>query len=142
MANSILTYVKDDLFTSGDNLAHCVSKDLRMGAGIAKIFRDRYGVEGLAEQFAQVGDLAIMAIPDNKYIFYLVTKEHVYEKPTYDDLKESLISLAEISKSLKLSSVSMPKIGCGLDGLEWDRVSKIIEEVFADGSIKITIYEL
>jgi O-acetyl-ADP-ribose deacetylase (regulator of RNase III) len=142
MANSILAYVKGDLFTSGDNLAHCVSKDLRMGAGIAKIFREKYGVDGLAEQLAQVGDLAVMPIPDNKYIFYLVTKNLAYEKPTYANLKESLIGLAEICKALKLGSVSMPKIGCGLDGLEWVQVSKIIEEVFADGSVKITIYEL
>ena len=36
-----------DLFTLPANyiLAHCVSRDLAMGAGIAKIFRDKYAIK-------------------------------------------------------------------------------------------------
>ena len=34
------------------------------------------------------------------------------------------------------------RIGCGLDGLQWNRVSRILEEVFKHTDISITIYSL
>lgn len=38
-------YVKGDLFTSPgtDSLAHCISEDCHMGAGIAAIFKKKFG---------------------------------------------------------------------------------------------------
>lgn len=34
------------------------------------------------------------------------------------------------------------RIGCGLDGLQWEKVSAILEEVFENTDIKITVYTL
>lgn len=34
------------------------------------------------------------------------------------------------------------RIGCGLDGLEWNKVSAILDQVFEDTDIKITVYSL
>lgn len=48
-----LTYVTGDLFScpEDESLAHCISEDCRMGAGIAVIFRKKFnGVEELKEQ--------------------------------------------------------------------------------------------
>jgi len=36
----------------------------------------------------------------------------------------------------------MPRIGCGLDKLKWDRVVAMIREVFADVDMAITVYYL
>ena len=33
----------------------------------------------------------------------------------------------------------MPIIGCGLDKLQWDKVSKIIKEIFEDTDIEILV---
>lgn len=33
----------------------------------------------------------------------------------------------------------MPKIGCGLDKLEWDKVEEIIKETFKDCDIDILV---
>ena len=41
-----------------------------------------------------------------------------------------------------VTSLSMPTIGCGLDGLEWPKVRNILEEVFQDTDINITVYSL
>ena len=48
-----MIYKKGDLFTCDacESLAHCVSKDLRMGKGIATLFRDNF--KGLPELKAQ-----------------------------------------------------------------------------------------
>lgn len=34
----------------------------------------------------------------------------------------------------------MPRIGCGIDGLHWDKVSDLIKEVFGKENVEITIY--
>lgn len=34
---------------------------------------------------------------------------------------------------------AMPRIGCGLDRLQWDKVKTIIEEVFADTDVEILV---
>lgn len=38
--------------------------------------------------------------------------------------------------------VLFSRIGCGLDRLDWDKVSAILGEVFEDTDIKITVYTL
>ncbi|XP_075837062.1 ADP-ribose glycohydrolase OARD1 isoform X4 [Microtus pennsylvanicus] len=42
---SRITYVKGDLFECSrtDSLAHCISEDCRMGAGIAVLFKKKFG---------------------------------------------------------------------------------------------------
>ena len=38
--------------------------------------------------------------------------------------------------------ILMPKIGCGLDKLEWKNVKKIVEEVFEGTNIEIKVFYL
>ena len=35
--------------------------------------------------------------------------------------------------------VAMPVIGCGLDRLEWEKVSEMIQEVFAGTEVEILV---
>lgn len=43
----------------------------------------------------------------------------------------------------KVSHVSLSdRIACGLDRLQWDRVSEMLEQVFKPSHISITIYTL
>ena len=55
-----------DLFKSPNpdvSLAHCVSRDLKMGAGIAKTFRDKFGrIQELLDQKANIGEIAILKV--------------------------------------------------------------------------------
>ena len=37
-------------------------------------------------------------------------------------------------------SISMPRIGCGLDGLLWPQVRQVMQRVFADTDLTITVY--
>ena len=39
-----IIYIKADLFTSTNSLAHCVSQDFHMGAGIARLFKSKFGL--------------------------------------------------------------------------------------------------
>ena len=137
-----------DLFTvpQGYYLAHCISGDYSLGAGIAAQFVDVYNMRYKlhrnypipdGEKFANVGEALLV---DN--VFNLVTKSRVYFKPTYEDLYDSLVDMKEQCENLDITKLAMPRIGCGLDGLSWDTVEKIIKEIFGNTNMEILICTL
>lgn len=73
---------------------------------------------------------------------YQVTKEKSFHKPTYKTLQSSLEAMRDHCLTHNVIGLSMPKIGCGLDGLQWYRVSGIIHQVFQDTNINVTVYSL
>lgn len=138
--------IQGDLFTCGnDNLAHCVSEDLSMSKGIATHFRKKFAkVDVLKRQNKKTGEVAYLEIDgaSSQFIFYLITKEKYYERPTYEDLYQSLVELKDLCVAKNLKSLSMPKIGCGLDKLKWDMVKMYLETVFKNVDILINVYYL
>ncbi len=72
-------------------------------------------------------------------VFNLVTKERYFHKPTYEYLEKCLIDMKKQMQDLEITKVAMPKIGCGLDKLDWNKVESIIKKVFADMEIEITV---
>lgn len=142
------TEINGDLFAvpQGYYLAHCISGDFALGAGIAKqfdkeynmrfkLFRD-YPIE-TGEKFGYVGKALLV---DN--VFNLVTKPKCYHKPNYDTLIDTIIDMREQCETRNVTKLAMPKIGCGLDKLDWSRVREIIEEVFEDYDIEILVCTL
>ena len=134
--------IEGDLFTSKDSLAHCVSADLKMGAGIAKQFRNRFGrVEELKRQHKKVGEVAVLRV-QHRNIYYLITKEFYYKKPTLFTLRRPLEQMRDHAVEREIERIAMPAIGCGLDKLNWGDVKRTIHEVFKSTSIHITVYAL
>ena len=139
----VLNELQGDLFTSNDNLAHCVSADLKMSKGIAYQFLKRFGCQDeLKSQNKMTGEVAYIVTPDNKYIFYLITKLKYYQKPTMNSLRVCLNAMKELIKSNSIKTLSMPRIGCGLDKLNWEDVKRLISDVFGDLDLTITVYSL
>jgi len=68
-----------------------------------------------------------------------VTKERYYQKPTYQSLQVALEKLADRCRADGVADLAMPLIACGLDGLEWDKVSAMIQDVFRDTVCNITV---
>nr|XP_040049755.1 ADP-ribose glycohydrolase OARD1 [Gasterosteus aculeatus aculeatus] len=139
-----LRYVSGDLFSCpGDQaLAHCISEDCRMGAGIAVMFKERFkGVEELKEQKKLTGNCAVLK-RDGRFVYYLITKKKASQKPTYDSLTHSLEDMKSHCLANGVTRISMPRIGCGLDRLQWSRVSEILEQVFKTTNVSITVYSL
>ena len=144
----ILITEKRDLFSvpHGWYLAHCISADCAMGAGIAKEFSARYsGMRKYLKQngvdiscpFSNVGTAAVYA-----NVINLITKEKYNHKPTYESLRNSLRYVADwIIPKYGIDHIAMPKIGCGLDKLEWERVLEIINEVFEGMNLYILVCE-
>ena len=115
---------------------HCVSRDYTCGAGIAKEFNKRYD---LTRRLKELPRTHVMLIDD---VFNLVTKGLYYLKPSYDSLGVCLYSLLEITSALRVKTLIMPRIGCGLDKLEWNKVKEMIKDIFKDTDIAIEVYYL
>lgn len=135
---------KRDLFNvpQGYYLAHCISADFALGAGIAKTFDEVYNMRfKLFREYNNYeydgGDALLI---DN--VFNLVTKPKGYHKPRYESVREALETMKDIMEENATTKLAMPKIGCGLDRLSWDKVYEIICEVFQDMDVEILICEL
>lgn len=105
-----------------------------------QIFRQLFGrVDELISQKITTGGVAVLK-DSERFIYYLVTKELSYDKPTYASLISSLNSMKDHVVANNVQKVALPRIGCGIDGLEWDKVQAILHQVFKDLPIDITVY--
>ncbi|KAL6053463.1 Macro domain [Balamuthia mandrillaris] len=134
---------KGDLFVETEAcLGHCVSEDLVMGKGIAKPFKDKFG--GLSELRAQhptTGGVCVLR-RGGRFIYYLITKKVYRDKPTYAALQSSLEAMREHCTRHGVKQLALPRLGCGLDGLRWPNVSRILQDVFKDCPIHVRVYSL
>nr|CAI5849357.1 unnamed protein product [Callosobruchus analis] len=125
------------------SLAHCVAEDLSMGSGIAVHFkRDFKGLAELYDQRQKQGGLAILEKQDGdskRYIYYLVTKRESSGKPTYFTFWSSVKKMRDHIRENGVKKLAMPRIGCGLDRLEWSRVKDMIEFLFRDVDVEIVV---
>lgn len=139
-----ITIEQKDLFTvpQGYWLAHCISGDFALGAGIAKTFDNVYNMRfKLFKQYdSYTYTKGTALIVDN--VFNLVTKAKHWHKPTYQSVEEALEMMKYQCEYLNITKLAMPKIASGLDRLDWDQVYDIICEVFEDTDMEILICEL
>lgn len=140
------TEIQQNLFDAPADyaLAHCISADFALGAGIARQFQSRFGTrDELKERCHDYkfidGDCLGTGTRDTRAVFNLVTKAHFWEKPTYKSLEEALITMRFIAYISGYNKIAMPKIGCGLDGLKWSKVKTIIHRVFETSDVDILI---
>lgn len=132
--------------------AHCISADCAMGAGIAVQFVDWFKKEYIVDlrSFCSNEGANEGTCIDTGRLFNLVTKENYWDKPTYSSLERTLKCMAKtymqnyIINSMdgteaKVTTIVMPRIGCGLDQLEWTKVRNIIFKVFKYVPVNIIV---
>lgn len=86
-----------------------------------------------------MGRIAVLE-HEGRFIYYLVTKNCSNEKPYFGDLISSLEKLRDHCAEHSVKLLAMPRIGCGLDRLEWRRVKPEIERIFSGLDISIAVY--
>ena len=138
---------KRDLFSVDDEycLAHCISADFKLGAGIAVQFDKRLHVKSkLFDQFPN-GNVNYWDLHQKGYcirtgrVINLVTKRNYWNKPTLKTIREALEDMRGLALDHGIKKIAMPRIGCGLDRLDWKNVSHIVQEVFGDTEIEILV---
>lgn len=135
-----------DLFSVSDSyyLAHCISADFGIDKGIVIEFNKRFDMKHkLQSKYPNfVNDYHYykwggMALIEGRVI-NLITKERYWHKPTYQTMRKAL-NIARLRLPSDCKKIAMPIIGCGLDRLQWDKVSEIIKEIFKNTDIEILV---
>ncbi|KAJ8942767.1 hypothetical protein NQ318_002927 [Aromia moschata] len=99
-------------------LAHCVAADLRMSRGIALIFKKAFGqLEELRRQRPEVGRVLQITAAE----------------------QEKRVELRDVLLSPSISSLAIPKIASGLDGLDWRVIRSMLEVLFRFTGIEILV---
>ncbi|MDE7399852.1 MAG: macro domain-containing protein [Oscillospiraceae bacterium] len=138
--------IQGDLFTRTDCvLCHCISSDFALGAGIAKKFAQMGVKKQLRENFPsewQGRGYCLITKTNSVVVGNLVTKQRYFHKPTLETLRQALYDFREQAIQRGLRKIAMPKIGCGLDKLQWEDVREIIQDVLKDTNLEIFVYYL
>ncbi|MBQ3946811.1 MAG: leucine-rich repeat protein [Alphaproteobacteria bacterium] len=125
-------------------LVHCVTADFSLGSGIAKQLDEAFQLaRHLQQSYGDVPThdlLGRACLTKEHKIFSLVDKATKDDNADYLLLEKALFDMKEQCLQLGVSSLVMPKIGCGHDRLHWTIVSEMVREVFADTNIDITVY--
>lgn len=136
----IREYKDQSIFKATGNLAHCVSTDLVMSAGLAAKFKHHFPnhTKILTNQNLQLHDVGIVAEGDRS-IYYLITKPYHNSKPSYEDVHATLLKLKHLLIATKQDIINIPKLGCGLDQLNWLIVRAIIKDIFENSPIQVNV---
>jgi len=137
-----MIYIEEhkDLFsvdTKKYSVAHCISSDCKMGAGIAKPINKKFklgGLENLPED-----DREHPTCIYHRGVYNLITKKKYSGKPTYATLRVALVVMRNHAIANNITHIAMPKIGAGLDKLNWGMVRAIIQELFEDTNLEILV---
>ena len=165
----MLTCVKGNIFEAGTeaivNPVNCIGN---MSGGLAKEFKkqfpDNYKFYKSACKLGQIdiGNLLIYKLPselkqlreeiyfleppaDLKYIVNFPTMITPRLPSDYEYIKQGLEDLICYIMYKDIKSIAIPALGCGIGGLEWDKVKMILEQYLTrlinKKNVKILIYE-
>jgi len=110
------------------------------GAGLALQFKKRYPENFKAYQQAcergalKLGQMFLYWVSDTgqpKYIINFPTKKDWRDLSGLKDIEEGLVDLVVLADILKLRSVAVPLLGCGLGRLDKETVLPLMQEQFA-----------
>jgi len=132
-------------------LVNTVNCEGFMGKGIALQFKKAFPENFAAYERAcragevQPGRMFVFStgsVVNPKYIINFPTKRKWREKSRMEDIESGLAALVEELRRLKVSSVAVPPLGCGLGGLNWQKVRPLIEHALAAlPDVRIMLFE-
>lgn len=141
---SNLKFVKENLFTNRTThvLLQCIPWNaLQANAGIAHSFNEYYPqmtmyIEKVHMYNGDTWEVSPKAIlystGTNDSIINLLSKEMVYHKPTLKTFEDSIRDSVYIIKSHGFKKIALPLVGCGIDGLNFNDVGKILEKYYGE----------
>lgn len=153
----LLNIVRQDITKLSGNcvICHCISADAAMGAGVALALVRKYpdlkptvrSILKTTHSDTLVGHVVFYADSySHTLVANMVTKQNYWDKSTtmpsghyLKNLRECLENVRSIMDGLNEKKLAMPKIGCGLDRCSWGDVLQLIDDVFGNSDIEITV---
>ena len=127
------------------SIGHCISADAQMSKGFAQYSSER--VPRLRRTCRRANLLKDQVLPfwhssSRRYVFNLVTREKYSDKPDLQTLATTLQNMQAHATMHGISAIAIPKLGCGLDKMNWQDVVKLLRDIFAYSEIQIVVYSL
>ena len=132
-----------DLLEQSGHLAHCISEDAKMSAGIAVQFKQRFPqmLDYIKENQTGIGSaIPFYDVKHHRIIYNLVVKERFFDKPTLIDIEYALWDMRQHAVRNNVYEICIPQIACGLDGHKWEDIYKILYKIFRYGNIQVIVY--
>ncbi len=150
----MISFKKDDLLKAKtEAIVNTVNTVGIMGKGIALQFKERFPKNySLYKKASENGEIKIgkMFITELErrrdhpyFIINFPTKRDWRENSRLSYINEGLDDLIEVINEYKISSISIPPLGCGNGGLDWNDVKPLMEKKLSRLSvgIEVNIYE-
>ena len=143
----MITYLSGDLFQSpAQVLVNAVNTVGAMGKGIALEFKRKYpemfsDYQHLCKSGAfDIGQLWLYKSPQ-KWVLNFPTKRDWRDKSRIEYIELCLTKFIEIYETEGITSISFPRLGCGLGGLNWENeVRPLMERYLSPLPIDIMIH--
>ena len=74
-----------------------------------------------------------------RYIYNLVTEERFCDKPNLSTLSKTLEAMKIHASTKGVSTIAIPKLGCGLDQMKWQEVVKLLRDIFAYADVQLVV---
>ena len=141
----IIHGTEDSIIQQPQSIGHCISSDAKMSKGFADLLSQR--IPGLRDTCKRTKLLTGQAFPfwdqtSNRYIYNLVTKAKFLEKPNLPTVTLTVEEMKSNARLYGISTIAIPKIGCGLVQMNWQEVVKLVRVIFAYSIILIVVYTL
>lgn len=139
--------VDSDLFgLNVDALAHGCNTQGIMNAGIAREFRKRYpAMFDEYRDYCNTGlfkpsEVHFYRNPEGRpHIINIATQLNIGDSARLEYAEGGFGNIRENYKRWKINSLGMPRIGCGLGGLDWNDVRGLVENVFGTLDLEVLI---
>ena len=136
---------ENSIIQQPNSIGHCISADAKMSKGFADFLSHK--IPGLRSTCKKAKLLIGQVFPSwdstsRRYIYNLVTKERFFDKPDLATLLTTLEAMKSHAAMHGVSTIAIPKIGCGLDQMNWQQVVKLFRDVFAYSDIHVVVYTL
>ena len=143
----MITYKHGDIFEGDEDIIiHGCNCKNNMGAGIAVQVKQKYPGAYMVDQKTTWGDFGKLGLytyfdaEDGKTIINAYTQYNytAFQVDVDYDAVKSVMTL--INENYPNKTISMPKIGAGLAGGDWNIIEGIINEVFGDREVFVYIW--
>jgi O-acetyl-ADP-ribose deacetylase (regulator of RNase III) len=131
-------------FQDFDALAHGVNCRGVMGKGIAVVFKHRYPKafevyrDACERKVLTPGGYAVCRTSD-PWIYHLAVKDDWRRPSTLAWVEQAINGLIHSAHLNGLSTIGMPRIGCGLGGLPWEDVHALLEHLAAETQVNLVV---
>lgn len=138
-------HVTGDLFALDvDAIGHGVNCKGVMGAGIAVAFKDKFPM--MYHDYQKLcymmhlwpGQVFVWRMGD-KTVYNIASQYEPGADASYDALATALLFVRFDAERYNLKSVALPQIGCGIGGLEWQHVSRLMTVIFSNSPVEFQL---